>query len=176
VTVPGGKVDVRRSRDECGVPEPAFAYQWARLATPACRGEGECAEGRVRHLVGIGLAGCRRVRRELLAKQVRPFSRFAGVRSELSGRQFFHELVQNDAAPATAFLSLPGRREPRLPQNPEAASAGHPDRSRWACSIRSAESSTDPRPPPTAGSRSTWAERRRRAEASRRPAQGCRRF
>jgi len=37
------------------------------------------------------------------AKQVRSFSRFAGVCGELCGRQFLHELVQNDAAQATAF-------------------------------------------------------------------------
>ena len=40
MTVSGGKVDVRRSRDECGVPEPAFAYtvrRWARVATPGRR-------------------------------------------------------------------------------------------------------------------------------------------
>jgi hypothetical protein len=66
-------------------------------------GEGECPQGRIGHLGGIGLAACGRVRRELLAKQVRPFSRFGGVRGELFGRQFLHELVQNDAAHATPF-------------------------------------------------------------------------
>jgi integrase len=38
-------------------------------------GEGECPQSRLRHLSGIGLAARGRVRRELLAEQVRPFSR-----------------------------------------------------------------------------------------------------
>ena len=66
-------------------------------------GQGKCAEGGVRHLAGIGLADCRRVRRELLAKEVSPFPHFAGFRVELSGRELLHKLVQNDAAQATAL-------------------------------------------------------------------------
>jgi hypothetical protein len=66
-------------------------------------GEREGSQGRIGHLNGIQLATCLPICRELLVKQVRPFSRFVGVRGELSGRQFLHELVQNDTAQATAF-------------------------------------------------------------------------
>jgi hypothetical protein len=66
-------------------------------------GEGECPQSRLRHLSGIGLAARGRVRRELLAEQMRPFSRLAAVRGEFAGRQFLHKLMQNDAAQATTL-------------------------------------------------------------------------